>query len=86
MKESIIQKKCIKYFEDKGWFVIKLIQCNKNGMPDLMILKNNKCVFIECKAENGKLSELQKYRHEQLRKQNFEIYTIYSIDEFTKIC
>lgn len=50
-------------------------------MPDLMLLKDGKTFFIECKAEKGRLSELQKYRHEQLEEQGFEVRTIYKIEE-----
>ena len=50
-------------------------------MPDLMLLKVGKTFFIECKTEKGKLSELQKYRHEQLEELGFEVRTIYKIQE-----
>lgn len=54
-------------------------------MPDLMLLKDGKTFFIECKAEKGRLSELQKYRHEQLRDEGFGVYTIYKMDEIKNI-
>lgn len=85
MKESILQSKVLRHFELLGWYVVKIIQCNKNGMPDLMLLKGGKTFFIECKAEKGKLSELQKYRHEQLQEEGFEVYTIYKMDQIPKL-
>ena len=54
-------------------------------MPDLMLLKDGKTFFIECKAEKGRLSELQKYRHEQLQEEGFEVYTIYKMDQIPKL-
>jgi Holliday junction resolvase len=81
LRESILQSKVIRHFELKGYMVVKIIQCNKNGMPDLMLLKEGKTFFIECKAEKGRLSELQKYRHEQLEEQGFEVRTIYKLEE-----
>ena len=81
MRESILQSKIIKHFELLGYYVVKIIQCNKNGMPDLMLLKEGHTFFIECKAEKGRLSELQKYRHEQLIEQGFEVRTIYKMQE-----
>jgi Holliday junction resolvase len=81
LRESIIQSKVIKHFELKGYLVVKIIQCNKNGMPDLMLLKDGKTFFIECKTEKGRLSELQKYRHEQLQEHGFEVRTIYKIQD-----
>ena len=50
-------------------------------MPDLMLLRDGKTFFIECKAEKGRLSELQKYRHEQLEELGFEVRTIYKMQE-----
>lgn len=53
-----------------------------NGIPDLMALKDGKTMFIEVKKPKGILSELQKIRIEQLRKQGFEvkIWTDYGVD------
>jgi len=47
-----------------------------------MALKDGKMMFIEVKQPNGKLSELQKLRIEQLIKQGFEvkIWTDYGVD------
>jgi hypothetical protein len=50
-------------------------------MPDLMLLKDGKTFFIECKTEKGRLSELQKYRHEELQEHGFEVRTIYKIQD-----
>jgi len=61
---------------DHGWTVVKLIQTNHNGMPDLMCLKQGKIFFIEVKAFDGKLSPLQKFRHKQLQAQGFNVFTI----------
>jgi Holliday junction resolvase len=68
MLESKIQLKIIKQYEAEGYFVIKLIKTNKNGIPDLLICKDGAAFFVEVKAKNGKLSEIQKYRIEELKK------------------
>ena len=73
MTEQQYQSKIIKAFEEKGWYVIKLIKTNKNGIPDLLCLKaNEKPLFIEVKNDKGKLSELQKYRLDELNKLGFD--------------
>jgi Holliday junction resolvase len=68
MTEQQIQSKIIKHFESKGFFVLKLIKTNKNGIPDLIAIKENRTKFIEVKKPGGVLSELQKYRIRELRK------------------
>jgi len=85
LKESIIQKKVSDYFKQRGWLVVKVLQCTLNGFPDLMLLKDGKTFFIETKAENGIVSPLQFYRHEQLIKQGFEVYIIYSLNDLHNV-
>jgi Holliday junction resolvase len=69
MTEQQIQKKRIKQLESEGYYVIKLTVTNKNGIPDLIAIpKNSDVLFVECKREKGKLSELQKYRIKELKK------------------
>ena len=80
MTEQQIQSKIIKHFESKGFFVLKLIKTNKNGIPDLMVLKNGICKFVEVKTPRGKISELQKYRIKQIREQGFDAVVMDGID------
>lgn len=72
IKEALIQEMIIKKYSALGFYVIKLIQTNKNGIPDLLLLKDGKAFFIEVKSSNGKVSQLQEYRHQELLKHGFE--------------
>ena len=72
MLESKIQSGIIKKLELQGYFVIKLIATNKNGIADILALKNGKAIFIEVKQPTGVLSELQKLRIKQLTDLGFE--------------
>jgi hypothetical protein len=76
MKEQQLQTKIIKRLEEQGWYVIKLIKTNKNGIPDLVAFKDNDFQFIEVKTEAGKLSELQKFRIEELKTKGFKVYEL----------
>lgn len=68
MLESKIQNKIIKFLESKGYIVIKLINTNWNWIPDLIVLIGWwKHFWIEAKQEKWVTSEIQKYRHKQLR-------------------
>jgi Holliday junction resolvase len=67
MREQLIQSKKIKELESQGYYVIKLIKTNKNGIPDLLAIpKNSDALFIEVKGPNGKLSKLQEFRIKEL--------------------
>jgi Holliday junction resolvase len=67
MSEAKVQAKKIKELEEQGYYVIKLMKTNKNGIPDLIAIpKNSDVLFVEVKSEIGKLSPLQEYRIKEL--------------------
>ena len=50
-----------------GYYVIKLINTNKSGIPDLIAIPpNSDVLFVEVKTANGKLSKLQEFRIKEL--------------------
>lgn len=84
LTEAELQKKIIDHFIELGYFAIKLIQTNVNGIPDLMCLKNGTTTFIEVKKKGKKATLLQLYRHEQLRNNGFEVLVIDNIFDIKK--
>ncbi len=82
MLESEIQTKIKKRLEKSGWMVNKMIQTTMNGWPDIEAYCDGARVcFIEVKNTTGRLSDLQIFRHEQLRKKGFEVIVARSIDD-----
>jgi|TARA_E500000305_G_C3913998_1_gene184733 hypothetical protein len=77
MTEQQIQTKRIKELEAEGYYVIKLIKTNKNGIPDLLAIPpNSDVLFSEVKTPKGRVSALQKYRLKELKEYgyNTEVY------------
>lgn len=77
MKEQQIQTKRIKQLEAEGYYVIKLMKTNKNGIPDLIAIpRDSNVLFSEIKTPKGRLSEIQKYRIKELEEHGLktEIY------------
>lgn len=70
--ESKTQAKIIARYEAAGYMVIKLGMTNKNGIPDLLALKEGKATFIEVKRKGCKPRPLQVYRMEELRAHGFD--------------
>jgi hypothetical protein len=67
MTEQQIQSKRIKQLEAEGYYVLKLIKTNKNGIPDLVAIPPDCGVlFSEIKTLRGRLSKLQEYRLQEL--------------------
>ena len=77
MTEQQIQSRRIKELEAQGYYVIKLVRTNKNGIPDLIAIpKNSDVLFSEVKRPEGKLSKLQEYRIKELNQHGIktEVY------------
>lgn len=77
MTEQQIQAKRIKELEAEGYYVIKLMKTNKNGIPDLIAIPPDADVlFSEVKKYNGQLTKLQEYRLKELKSYGFktEVY------------
>ncbi len=77
MTEQQIQSHRIKQLEAEGYYVIKLIKTNKNGIPDLIAIPPGANVlFSEVKTPKGRVSKLQEYRLQELKEHgiNTEIY------------
>ena len=65
--ESKIQVKIIKKLEANGFYVLKLMKTNKNGIPDIIAIpKNSDVLFFEVKTKTGKTSPLQDFRLKEL--------------------
>lgn len=74
MTEQQIQSKRIKELEAQGYYVIKLIKTNKNGIPDIIAIPpNSNVLFSEVKTPKGKLSALQEYRLKELKEYGFRV-------------
>jgi len=72
MTEQQIQSKRIKELEAEGYYVLKLIKTNKNGIPDLLAIPPNcEVLFSEVKTPKGKVSVLHKYRLKELEEYGF---------------
>jgi Holliday junction resolvase len=77
MTEQQIQFKRIKELEALGYYVIKLVKTNKNGIPDLIAIPpQSDVLFVEVKTAKGKVSKLQEYRLKELKNYGFrtEVY------------
>ena len=77
MTEQQIQSKRIKQLEAEGYYVLKLVKTNKNGIPDILAIHTDSdVIFSEVKTPTGKVSKLQEYRLKELDGYGFrtEIY------------
>ena len=84
MTEAQIQSKKIKELEAQGYYVIKLIKTNKNGIPDLIAIpKNSDVLFIEVKGRDLPLGKLKRRQAEDLY--GIDIHVVKTTGDVNKV-
>ena len=86
MRESELQKKIKDRLIKNGWSVIKLIQTNMNGIPDLMCIRKGRVMFLEVKTEKGIVAPLQEKRIEELNKHGVFAKVVRSVEDIDIFC
>jgi len=82
MTEAKLQTKIIKDLESKGYYVIKTIKLNKNGLHDVFAFKDGLATFIEVKATGQKPRELQLFRIEEVKKFGIKSFWCDSFEKY----
>lgn len=86
MKESQIQTQIKKKLEEHGWYVVKLIQTNKNGIPDLMAIRKGNVIFLEVKTDDGVVAPLQEHRIKELNSIGVFARVVRSVEDINVFC
>ena len=82
MTEAKLQTKIIKDLESKGYYVIKTIKLNKNGLHDVFAFKNGLATFIEVKATGKKPPPLQLFRIEEVKEFGIKSFWADSFEKY----
>jgi len=80
--ECELQKKIINDLKRRNWLVIKTIVLSKVGYPDIFAFHDGRTIFIEVKDTNGIVSEIQKFRINELKKEGFNAIAVFSYNEY----
>lgn len=78
MQEKTVEQRLRNEVKKIGGKAFKLVGQFDNGTPDrLVCLPGGRVVFVELKRpKGGRLSEMQKYRHAELRQMGFDVRVI----------
>lgn len=80
--ESALEKDCVGWAKDHGWFEFKIMRANKKGIPDRFFAKDARPIFVEFKRL-GKEARVQQERHiRELREQGIECFVIDNREDF----
>jgi hypothetical protein len=89
LSEQEIQKQIIDYCTAAGCLVFRMNSGSRNynnkqapkGTPDLFIVLNRRCVWIEVKTEKGKVSDIQEKMHTRLINMGQRVIVARSLDD-----
>lgn len=82
MRESKIEARLVKMVRDRGGLCYKFVSPGNPGVPDrLVITPDGRTFYVELKNEVGRLSNIQKWQHEELRKRGVDVRTLNSMEQ-----
>lgn len=80
-----IQQKIKDPCEAEGWFYCKHISQTVRGYPDISIIVNGDTYYFEVKSDNDKLSDKQKFVHEQMNGTKKICHVVKSYEQFQEL-
>lgn len=90
MVESQLEARLVQGVKTLGGIAYKFVSPGNRGVPDrLVVLPGGRLLFAELKADGGRLSRLQAYQLESLRRLGAEVWTVRGengVQEFLDAC
>lgn len=79
--ESDIETAGTNFAIRRGWFVVKLMQCNIDSMPDRLHHRKGVTLYIEYKKPGEPAKPKQIKRHNELRAQGIPVHVVDNLDD-----
>ena len=86
MLESQIERKLVDGIKKLNGLIFKFISPGTAGVPDrIIITPSGKVIFVELKSKTGRLSKIQKYTKEQIKKRGADVREVKGLDEVNQL-
>ena len=85
--EAALQRACVKFATGAGWLVYKFDSSTTVGVPDLILMRDGECIFIEMKHPNGLgvLSKKQCAEIIKIRRAGITVHVIHDYEVFKRV-
>lgn len=80
IRERDIEKKACDLAKAAGWLVFKFVSPAQRGVPDRILIRGSRVVFIEFKAPGARPTKLQWRMIERLQAQGCEVHVCDSVE------
>lgn len=82
MRESTIEARLVRMVRARGGLCYKFVSPGNPGVPDrIVVTPGGRTIYVELKTPVGRLARMQKWQHEELRKRQAEVRTLWSIEQ-----
>lgn len=83
--ENLVESYLVKQAKKRNIFCCKFVSPSTNGVPDRMLIKNGRVIFIETKSLTGKPSDIQKEVIKNMREHGATVYIANSKKQIDEI-
>lgn len=82
MDEKRIERRLVEGVQKAGGLCLKFVSPGRVGVPDRVIISPaGRVVFAEVKTETGKLSRMQEFMINELKKRNADVRVLYGLKD-----
>ena len=86
MKESQIERRLVEGVKRLGGMCLKFVSPGTLGVPDrIIITAKGRVIFVELKAETGRLTKIQRYVIGDMQKRGADARVVKGIDEVKEL-
>ena len=82
MKESAIEARLVRMVRDRCGLCYKFVSPGNPGVPDrIVITPAGRTIYVELKAETGRLARIQEWQIDEMRKRGADVRVLRGLDE-----
>ena len=82
MEEKRVERHLVEGVRLLGGMCLKFVSPGNSGVPDrLVILPDGKIIFVELKTDVGRLSKIQEYTINEMRKRSADVRVLYGLKD-----
>lgn len=86
MKESQIERRLVEGVKRLGGMCLKFVSPGTLGVPDrIIITAKGRVIFVELKAETGRLTKIQRYVIGEMQKRGADARVVKGVDEVKEL-